>query len=158
MSAILYGLQCSYRGFHDQDGRSWTVEGRSWDPWQQGSWGQHGAHLGPTGPRWAPCWPVNFAIWDPLTFMMRISMLVKLAFIIYIYMYITGDIIIQQLIDQRQHHPGIFSMLPNKFMVRSQDLTKSRRRSIVVLGHFISLWNLIAISVALSNFKAIWTL
>ena len=26
-------------------------------PWQQGSWGQHGAHLGPTGPWWAPCWP-----------------------------------------------------------------------------------------------------
>ena len=26
-------------------------------PWKQGSWGQHGAHLGPTGPRWAPCWP-----------------------------------------------------------------------------------------------------
>ena len=24
-------------------------------PWQQGSWGQHGAHLGPTWPRWAPC-------------------------------------------------------------------------------------------------------
>ena len=21
------------------------------------AWGQHGAHLGPTGPRWAPCWP-----------------------------------------------------------------------------------------------------
>ena len=21
------------------------------------SWGQHGAHLGPAGPRWAPCWP-----------------------------------------------------------------------------------------------------
>ena len=20
-------------------------------------WGQHGAQLGPTGPRWAPCWP-----------------------------------------------------------------------------------------------------
>ena len=20
-------------------------------------WGQNGAHLGPTGPRWAPCWP-----------------------------------------------------------------------------------------------------
>ena len=28
-----------------------------WYPWWQGSWGQHGAHLGPTGPRWAPCWP-----------------------------------------------------------------------------------------------------
>ena len=26
-------------------------------PWEQGSWGQHGAHLGPTGPMWAPCWP-----------------------------------------------------------------------------------------------------
>ena len=26
-------------------------------PWQQGSRSQHGAHLGPTGPRWAPCWP-----------------------------------------------------------------------------------------------------
>ena len=25
-------------------------------PWEKGSWGQHGAHLGPTGPRWAPCW------------------------------------------------------------------------------------------------------
>ena len=24
---------------------------------EQGSWGQHGANLGPTGPRWAPCWP-----------------------------------------------------------------------------------------------------
>ena len=26
-------------------------------PWLQSSWGQHGAHLGPTGPRWSPCWP-----------------------------------------------------------------------------------------------------
>ena len=26
-------------------------------PRYQGSWGLHGAHLGPTGPRWAPCWP-----------------------------------------------------------------------------------------------------
>ena len=25
--------------------------------WYQGSWGQHGAHLRPTRPRWAPCWP-----------------------------------------------------------------------------------------------------
>ena len=24
------------------------------------------AHLGPTGPRWAPCWAMNFAIWDIL--------------------------------------------------------------------------------------------
>ena len=26
-------------------------------PRWQGSWGQYGAHLGPVGPRWAPCWP-----------------------------------------------------------------------------------------------------
>ena len=26
-------------------------------PWWQGSWGQHGAHLGPVVPRWAPCRP-----------------------------------------------------------------------------------------------------
>ena len=26
-------------------------------PRKQSSWGQHGAHLGPVGPRWAPCWP-----------------------------------------------------------------------------------------------------
>ena len=25
--------------------------------WQQGPYGQHGAHLVPTGPTWAPCWP-----------------------------------------------------------------------------------------------------
>ena len=29
----------------------------SFEPWYQGSWDQHGAHLGPTGPRWVPCWP-----------------------------------------------------------------------------------------------------
>ena len=28
-----------------------------WLPWWQGSWGQHGAPLGPTGQKWAPCWP-----------------------------------------------------------------------------------------------------
>ena len=26
-------------------------------PRSQSSLGQHGAHLGPVGPRWAPCWP-----------------------------------------------------------------------------------------------------
>ena len=26
------------------------------DPWCQGWWDQYGVHLGPTGPRWAPCW------------------------------------------------------------------------------------------------------
>ena len=27
------------------------------NPRKQGSHGQYGAHLGPVGPRWAPCWP-----------------------------------------------------------------------------------------------------
>ena len=30
---------------------------RSSLPKWQSSWGQHGAHLGPVGPSWAPCWP-----------------------------------------------------------------------------------------------------
>ena len=30
----------------------------------QGSCGQHGTHLGPAGPRWAPCWPMNSGIRD----------------------------------------------------------------------------------------------
>ena len=29
----------------------------TYHPREQGSWGQHGAHLGPVGPRWAPCGP-----------------------------------------------------------------------------------------------------
>ena len=28
-----------------------------WYPRYQVSWGKHGAHLGPVGPRWAPYWP-----------------------------------------------------------------------------------------------------
>ena len=28
-----------------------------YNPRQQSSWGQQGAHLGPVSPRWAPCWP-----------------------------------------------------------------------------------------------------
>ena len=30
------------------------------------TWGQHGAHLGPTGPRWAPCWPHESCYLGPL--------------------------------------------------------------------------------------------
>ena len=30
----------------------------------QGSWGRHGAHLGPTGPRRAPCWPHELCYLD----------------------------------------------------------------------------------------------
>ena len=26
-------------------------------PWEHSSWSRDGAHLGPTGHRWAPCWP-----------------------------------------------------------------------------------------------------
>ena len=46
-------------------GFMWCIcTSQSYDHWrlppsprQQCSWSQHGAHLGPVGPRWAPCWP-----------------------------------------------------------------------------------------------------
>ena len=34
-----------------------TVAGGKQGPREQSSWGQRGAHLGPVGPMWAPCWP-----------------------------------------------------------------------------------------------------
>ena len=37
----------------------YTALGRP--PRSQSSWGQHGAHPGPVGPRWPPCWPMNLA-------------------------------------------------------------------------------------------------
>ena len=44
-------------------------------PWQQGLWGQHGAHLGPTGPSQTPCWPhgpcylgILDSVWTCITF------------------------------------------------------------------------------------------
>ena len=43
---------------------------RSCHPWKHGSWGQHGAKLGLTGPRWAPCWPHKpccLGYWDVTT-------------------------------------------------------------------------------------------
>ena len=39
----------------------WISRIRRWGRWylprEQSSWCQHGAHLGPVGPRWAPRWP-----------------------------------------------------------------------------------------------------
>ena len=37
-----------------------SESGWAYQPRQQGLWGQHEAHLGPAGPRWAPCWPHKF--------------------------------------------------------------------------------------------------
>ena len=33
------------------------LSGPQIQPRLRSSWGQHGTHLGPVGPRWAPCWP-----------------------------------------------------------------------------------------------------
>ena len=46
------GKQCIIRNHWQPDCRMETAL-----PWYQDSWGQHGAHLWTTGPRWAPCWP-----------------------------------------------------------------------------------------------------
>ena len=44
-------------------------------PWWQGSWGQDWAHLGPTGPRWAPCTLLSGI--DAYTFMLWIEINTK---------------------------------------------------------------------------------
>ena len=33
-----------------------AIMSQKYIPCKQGTWGQHGAHLAPVGPRWAPCW------------------------------------------------------------------------------------------------------
>ena len=60
-------LYCPFRDIHgtrentdhlsrvDNKGHHWSLP-TLYQPWQQGSWGQYGAHPGPTGPGWAPCW------------------------------------------------------------------------------------------------------
>ena len=50
------GARARHLCFHDHTRVSMGTEVGS-TPWQQGLWGQHGAHLGPTGPRWAPGGP-----------------------------------------------------------------------------------------------------
>ena len=40
-------------------------------PWYQDSWGHHGAHLGPIGPRGAPCWPHELCYLGPQTLTVR---------------------------------------------------------------------------------------
>ena len=55
-------LFCWYIGYINSflPGRSvgathgWSTASK---PGEQSSWGQHVAHLGSLGPRWAPCWP-----------------------------------------------------------------------------------------------------
>ena len=46
LGAVEFFVSC----LHSQLGR----------PWQQGLWGRHGAHLGPTGSGLAPYWPHEF--------------------------------------------------------------------------------------------------
>ena len=52
-------------------------------PWYQGSWGQHGADLGPTGPRWAPYGPHELCYLGPLV--QNIDFLTKWCKNIHIY-------------------------------------------------------------------------
>ena len=53
-------------------------------PRQQGSWSQHGAHLGPVGPIWAPCWPYKpccqgeYTVhWLPVNFRVQFQLLLQ---------------------------------------------------------------------------------
>ena len=51
------GDLCSTKKIATNKLAQWYLRIKTWIPWTQSSWGQHGAHLRPTGPRWAPCWP-----------------------------------------------------------------------------------------------------
>ena len=59
----LFAIYCAVQGFllwHFDISFAMKLNNLSstpYHPWYQGSWGQHCAHLGLTGPRWAPCWP-----------------------------------------------------------------------------------------------------
>ena len=50
-------------------GKIFTFDPLEYLPRKQSSWGQHGAHLGSVGPRWAPCWPPEpcYLGWNHLT-------------------------------------------------------------------------------------------
>ena len=52
-------------------------------PWKQDSWGQHEAHLGPTGPRWAHVGPMNFAIWVTLYVAFKYVVYVTVKFCVF---------------------------------------------------------------------------
>ena len=44
----------------------WNTTFWPYRPWYQGSWGQHGAHLGPTDPGGLHVGPMNLDIWDAI--------------------------------------------------------------------------------------------
>ena len=67
-SGILRVWSVWWRGVLFVNGKSdqrYDIYERELQLWKRGSWGQHGAHLGPTGPRWAPCWPHEFCYLGP---------------------------------------------------------------------------------------------
>ena len=56
MSVNMLNVRFTAESRLDHDGSPDSkVHGPTWGP--PGSWGQHGTHLGPVGPRLAPCWP-----------------------------------------------------------------------------------------------------
>ena len=44
----------------------WYCENQPYNPWEQGSWGLHGAHLGRQDPGGPHVGPMILAIWDAL--------------------------------------------------------------------------------------------
>ena len=49
-------------------------------PRLQSLWGQHGAYLGPVGPRWVPCWPHEPSyrgLYNPLQFLISLHVIWK---------------------------------------------------------------------------------
>ena len=69
---LLYVAHCSlihHSWCRKRLGTKWTsacVSSKN-QPWYQGSWGQNGAHLGPTGPGGPHVGPMKLAIWEVIT-------------------------------------------------------------------------------------------
>ena len=55
-TATLNTASWTYNKTHYQGYKHTGNKLTTW-PWEQGSWGQYGAQLGSTEPRWVPCWP-----------------------------------------------------------------------------------------------------
>ena len=120
-------------------------------PGKQSSWGQHGAHLGPVGPRWAPCWPhepyyQGYVPWWPPSISSPLADTIQewmTAYILSIILAVTVEGSCQNLVTMADHHihvvlPVIGFELHKYFLCQFTD----QRCSTVLWSCPLTLWTL----------------